>query len=82
MLNMKGEVVGIIRSMLGLKDQKTGETVIVTDASLALKVEHIADLIHILPGKDSVIQTLSSREANLKTLAKRVQDSLLIVVVR
>jgi S1-C subfamily serine protease len=82
LLNMNGEVVGVIRAMLGIKHPESGETVILENASSALKIEYVRDTLEHLPKKDLTLPTLPRRKANIDSLASRLNDSLLIVISR
>ena len=82
LLNMSGEVVGVIRAMLGIKHPESGDTVILEDASCALKIEYVRDALELLPKQDLALPTLPRSKANIDTLASRLNDSLLIVISR
>ena len=80
LLNMRGEVVGVVRSMLGISDE-TDETILVLqNASCARKIEFVKELSALLPRHDPVIKALPSHADSLETLAERVQGSVLIVI--
>jgi S1-C subfamily serine protease len=82
LLNMKGEVVGVVRAMLGIKHPESSETVILENASSALKIEFVRDTLEHLPKQDPVLPTLPRSKADIDTLASRLNDSLLIVITR
>jgi S1-C subfamily serine protease len=82
LLNMKGEVVGVITSMLGVRDPTNGDIDMLQNASCALKIQSVKDLFAHLPRQDTVIEALPSHYDNLETLAERIQDSVLIVIAR
>jgi S1-C subfamily serine protease len=82
LLNMKGEVVGIITSMLGVRDPANGDIDMLQNASCALKIQSVKDLLAHLPRHDAVIDALPSHYDNLETLAERIKDSVLIVIAR
>jgi len=82
LLNMSGEVVGVIRAMLGIKHPESGETVILEDASCALKIEYVRDALELLPKQGPALPTLPHSKADIDTLASRLSDSLLIVISR
>jgi S1-C subfamily serine protease len=82
LLNMRGEVVGVVRSMLGISDE-THETIFVLqNASCARKIEFVKELSALLPRHDSIIKALPSHPDSLETLAERVQGSVLIVIAQ
>jgi S1-C subfamily serine protease len=82
LLNMKGEVVGMVRSMIGIKDEKNGSIHRLKNASCALKVDLIKDLLLLLPQQEPMIKSLPTHSASLKTLSERLNGSVLIVVAR
>ena len=82
MLNMNGEVVGVVRAMLGFRHSDSDETVLIENASSALKVQYVRDALKHLPEGELVLPTLPSSKADIETLASRLNDSLLIVITR
>jgi S1-C subfamily serine protease len=82
LVNMKGEVVGVVTSMLGIRDETQGSISMLQNTSCALKIERIEHLLDLLPQREPVIKALPSRCDTLETLADRVQGSVLIVVAR
>jgi S1-C subfamily serine protease len=82
LLNMKGEVVGLVRSMLGIRDEANGSLQILQNTSCALKVKGIQELLPLLPQKDPRIYVLPNLSDDLETLASRIKDSVLIVISR
>jgi S1-C subfamily serine protease len=82
LLNMKGEVVGVVRSMLGIRDRSNGTLQVLQTTSCALKIKDVKELLSRLPSKDPHIQVLPSLSDDLETLASRVKDSVLLVISR
>ena len=82
LLNMKGEVVGVGRSMLGILDETQGKILVLQHASCAVKVEQVKELLGHMPQKNPVINSLPRHSESLKKLADRVQDSVMIVEAR
>ncbi len=82
LLNMSGEVVGVVRSMLGFHQPETGDIAILEDASCALKIEILRDTLKHVPRQSSALPTLPSSQADIDTLSNRLNDSLLIVIAR
>ena len=82
LLNMKGEAVGVIRSMIGLRQPETGETLVFNNRSCALKIDKLSDILSSLPQSRAFIRTLPSRAASLQDLTERINDSMLIVVAQ
>jgi S1-C subfamily serine protease len=82
LFNMRGEVVGVVKSMLGLRDVSSGNVYAIQNASCALKIESLKELSQFVPQKGSALNTLLSRSGDLETLAGRLQNSVLIVVAR
>jgi S1-C subfamily serine protease len=82
LLNMKGEVVGVVKSMAGIRDEASGKVVLLQNASYALKVEYLKQLITMLPRQETAIDSLPSHSDALETLASRIRGSVMIVVAR
>ncbi len=82
LLNMRGEVVGVVRSMLGMTDETHDRILVLKNASCARKIEFVKELSALLPRHDPVIRALPSHPDSLETLAERVQGSVLIVIAR
>jgi hypothetical protein len=82
LVNMKGEVVGVVTSMLGIRDETQGNISMLQNTSCALKIERIEHLLDLLPEREPVIKALPSHCDTLEALADRVQGSVLIVVAR
>ncbi|UCF89872.1 MAG: trypsin-like peptidase domain-containing protein, partial [Desulfobacterales bacterium] len=47
LLNMRGEVVGVVTSMLALRDEAEGQIYMLKNASCALKVDRVKELLKI-----------------------------------
>jgi len=82
LLNMNGEVVGVVKSMLGVRDERQGSIYLLPNTSCALKIKCVRDLLDLLPRQDPALTILPNRLGNLETLAARIQSSVLIVVAR
>lgn len=82
LLNMNGEVVGMVTSMIGIRDEKDGSIRRLQNASCALKVDLIKNLLPLLPQQEPKTKALPAHSGSLKTLAKRLNGSVLIVVAR
>jgi S1-C subfamily serine protease len=82
LLNMKGEVVGVVTSMLGLKDKENGSIRLLQNASCVLKIAGVKELLPLLPKRDSPIKALPRSSGSLEALAARIEGSILIVVAR
>jgi len=82
LLNMNGEVVGMVTSMVGIRDEKDGSIYRLKNASCSLKVDLIKDLVSMLPQQEPMIKSLPIHSGSLKTLSKRLNGSVLIVVAR
>jgi len=79
LLNMNGEVVGLVSAMLGSSNASTGETSFLPMVNYALKIEAVQDLLKHLPRKTRGLPELPKRSDNLEGLAARIQSSVLIV---
>ncbi len=80
LLNMKGEVVGVVKSMLGIRDTADGSLQVLQTTSCALKVKCVQELFYQLPLKGSQPNLLPAFPDNLETLAGRIKDSVLLVI--
>lgn len=81
-LNMNGEVVGIVSTMVGIRDESSGTVSSLPNISCAIKSECLKELLPHLPSSRSVKEALANKLGNLETVAKRVQSSVMIVVAR
>ncbi|MGI9321144.1 MAG: trypsin-like peptidase domain-containing protein [Thiogranum sp.] len=81
LLNMQGEVVGLITSMLGTIDSADGNTQPIPNINYALKSNRIEELLLALPRQagETDVTVLTSGRASLETLADRIQNSVMIV---
>ena len=82
LLNMNGEVVGLVTSMLGLRDKEAGDIRILPNASCVLKISSVEKLFPLLPKRDPTIEVLPRDSGNLETLAERIEGSILLVVAK
>jgi len=82
LFNMRGEVVGVVKSMLALRDEAQGNLQILDNVSCALKIDCVQSLLTMLPKRSPVIDTLPSHSDTLESLADRLQTSVLIVIAR
>ena len=80
LLNMRGEVVGVITSMLGRVDSANGESHPLPNINYALKIGVIQDLLPAVAGVAAARAASSGEAHSLETLAQRLQDSVLIVM--
>ena len=80
LLNMNGEVVGVVTSMLAVKDPVRGGLQMVPNASCARKITCIKDLIPHLPHNIPKIRSLVPKAGSIETLTHRIRNSVLIVV--
>ncbi|MEA2080169.1 MAG: tetratricopeptide repeat-containing serine protease family protein [Pseudomonadota bacterium] len=81
LLNMQGEVVGLITSMLGTVESANGKTRPIANINYALKADRIEKLLLELPrqARKSNVTVLTSGRDSLETLADRIQNSVMIV---
>ena len=82
LLNMNGEVVGVVTSMLGVRDEIQGNSYVLPNTSCSLKIERVKDLLALLPHQGLSIKVLPRHFGNLETIADRVQGSVMIVVAK
>jgi len=79
LLNMEGEVIGIVSSMLGTVSA-TSETVVLPNISYAVKVDMLRTLLQALPERPPSRVAAAGHPAALVDLADRIQSSVLLVV--
>ena len=79
LLDMHGEVVGVVASMLGVVDSATGTTRTLSNIAYAIKINLVKELIKKLPQQQHVLKELSNSTKELELLAGRIKDSILIV---
>jgi hypothetical protein len=81
LLNMQGEVVGLITSMLGTIDSADGKTQPIPNINYALKADRIEELLLDLPrqARATDVTVLTSGRDSLEALADRIQNSVMIV---
>jgi len=82
LLNMKGEVVGLVTSMLGLRDKENGDIRMLQNAGYVLKISSVEKLFPLLPKRTPVIEVLPRESGSLETLAERIEGSILLVVAK
>ena len=80
LLNTKGEVVGVVKSKLGVRDPADGSLDVLQATSCALKVKCVQDLLYRLPQKEGRLNPAPSVSDNLEMLAGRIKDSVLLVI--
>lgn len=81
LLNMQGEVVGIITSMLGTMESADGKTRPIANINYALKADRIEQLLLDVPRQagEAGLTVLKSGRDSLEALAGRIQNSVMIV---
>lgn len=79
LLNMEGEVIGIVSSMLGTVSA-TAEPVVMPNISYAVKVEMLRRLLQSLPQRTDSRTVAADQPVPLADLAERIQVSVLLVV--
>jgi len=82
LLNMQGEVVGLVTSMLGVRNESTGKLNMLDNASCALKVDRIHGLLGNLPARGTVLASLPRNPDDLPMLENRIKPSVLMVIAR
>ena len=80
--NLNGEVVGIVASMVGIRDEASGTISQLPNISCAIKIECLKELFPHLPAHGTDINSLPSDPGDLESIAQRVQNSVLIVVAK
>ena len=79
LLNMDGEVVGVVASMLGIVTENSGSRTL-PNVAYAIKVSELQKLLAALPGTALSPGNLQETPATLADLAERIQQSVMIVV--
>jgi hypothetical protein len=79
---MNGEVVGLVTSMLGLRDKEHGNIQLLQNASCVLKIGAVEKLLPLLPKRAPVLEVLPKDSGSLETLAERIESSILLVIAR
>lgn len=82
LLNMNGEVVGLVTSMLGLRNEEDGDIRMLPNASSVLKISSVKKLFPLLPKGAPPIEVLPRDSNSLETLAERIENSILLVVAK
>lgn len=82
LLNMNGEVVGLVTSMLGLRNEEDGGIRMLPNASSVLKISSVKKLFPLLPKGVPTIKVLPRDSNSLETLAERIENSILLVVAK
>lgn len=79
LVNMRGEVVGLVTSMLGRLDGAGGEAQPFANISYALKVERVIALLAEAPRPARSIAELARGGDGLEDLAQKIQGSVMMV---
>jgi S1-C subfamily serine protease len=79
LVNMRGEVVGLVTSMLGRVDTASGEAQPFDNISYALKVDRVQALLKAAPQPARSIAELARGGEGLEDLAQKIQGSVLRV---
>jgi S1-C subfamily serine protease len=80
LLNMDGEVVGVVASMLGAWNA-TDEPQVLPNVSYAIKVEVLSSLLPLVQQQADAPEQRPASPAALADLTERIQGSVLIVMV-
>jgi len=80
LLNMHGEVVGMITAMLGEIGDDGGEAQPIPNINYALKVDVIRQFLQTLGNRSASAAELGSTASDLEALAARVKNSVLMVM--
>ncbi len=81
LVNMRGEVVGLITTMLGTVSADNGEPQPLASINYALKAGYVEALLRNLPDRSALVERSIAHDSdNLETLADRIQHSVMIVM--
>ncbi|MGD8851678.1 MAG: tetratricopeptide repeat-containing serine protease family protein [Gammaproteobacteria bacterium] len=78
LLNMRGEVVGLVTAMLG-RVRSTGGAEPFANIGYALKIDRVAALLRTVPQPAPRIDELAGGTGSLEDLAQRIQGSVMMV---
>lgn len=82
LLNLKGEVVGVISSMLAVRNPGLDEPILLPNLNIAVKITEVQRLLESLPDELRPANPVMTPEQSLEVLAENVRQSVLIVVAR
>ena len=82
LMNLTGEVVGVIRSMLAYRDVASEQTHVLENASCAVKIAAVKELLEFLPKNSPTHRTLTQPTGGAEALYTAVTHSVLRVVAR
>ena len=82
LMNLAGEVVGVVRSMIAYRDETTKQMHILKNASCAVKADAVKDLLALLPEKDTSLRVLNRPDEGSQALCDAVTRSVMRVVAR
>ena len=82
LMNLTGEVVGVVRSMLAYQDKASDRMQILENASCAVKADAVKALLEFLPEKSRTLRTLAKPSGSEEALYRAVAHSVLQVVAR
>lgn len=81
LINMRGEVVGLITTMLGTVGTNNGEPQPLASINYALKADYVEALLRNLPDRSTMVEKSVAHDSdNLEALADRIQHSVMIVM--
>jgi S1-C subfamily serine protease len=80
LLNMNGEVVGIVTSKLGAVEifKWTGD--LPQNVNYAVKISYLSALLGSVDEQESGIKVLPAKQASLESLSSRIQNSVLMII--
>ena len=82
LMNLTGEVVGVVRSMLAYQDKASDRMQILENASCAVKADAVKALLEFLPEKSKTRRPLAKPSGGEEALYHAVAHSVLQVVAR
>lgn len=80
LVNMEGEVVGVITSMLGTVAVSSQQVIDLSGINYAVKVAALQSLLESVNAQPSPLKTLPTGNRSLEELAELTKDSVLIVM--
>lgn len=80
LLNMNGEVVGVVTAMLAYQDPVHGTIEMVPNASSARKIRCVTQLFPHLPRSPKKISILPLRSGDMENLSENIRNSVMKVV--
>ena len=80
LLNMNGEVVGIVTSKLSAVKMFKWTGDLPQNVNYAIKISYLNALLNSIKQQSSRIKVLPTKQADLESLATRIQNSMILII--